>query len=106
MKIISGDLRAANIQINCECCHATYELENREDFYIEWVFKPLKNDTYDSTTKIPEYYIHCPVCKHEVYLGIDSRDYDGKQYGLFNDIIMSRPDWEERYKVSPMKVIR
>lgn len=105
MKIISGNLKDKNIQINCESCHCTYEIESREDFRIHWVLKPLSNGSLDYNTEIPEYSVVCPVCGRDVYIGLDEEDYDDVRIlrNCFNEIIMSRPDWKSRYKVEPRK---
>lgn len=105
MKIISGNLKDKNIQINCECCHCTYEIESREDFRIHWVVKPLSNGGYDFKTEIPEYSVVCPVCGRDIFIGLDEEDYEGVRIlrNCFNEVIMSRPDWKSRYKVEPRK---
>lgn len=102
MKIISGNLKDKNIQINCECCHCTYEIESREDFKIHWVCKPVKV-WCDPNIEIPEYSIVCPVCGRDIYIGLDEEDYEGVRIlrNCFNEVIMSRSDWKSRYKVKP-----
>lgn len=104
MKIISGNLKNKNIQINCECCKCTYELESREDFEIHWVVRPYY-DTYNYNIEIPEYSVVCPQCGYNVYIGLDKNDYEGVNVfrSCFNEIIMSRSDWESRYKIKPRK---
>lgn len=104
MKIISGNLKNKNIQINCECCNCTFELESREDFEIHWVVRPYY-DTYNYNIEIPEYSISCPVCSHNIYIGLNEEDYEGVNImpGCLNKVIMSRPDWKSRYKVKPRK---
>lgn len=104
IKIISGNLKKKNIQINCECCHCTYEIESREDFRIRWVFKPV-GEWYDTSIEIPEYSVVCPVCGRDIFIGLDEEDYEGVRIlrNCFNEIIMSRPDWKSRYKVKPRK---
>lgn len=99
MKIISGNLKGENIQINCECCHCTYEIESREDFTIHWVI----NAAYDWNTELPEYSVVCPICGRNIYIGFDKKDCEGAGIyrNCFNEIIMSRPDWKSRYKVEP-----
>ncbi len=102
MKIISGNLKGENIQFNCNCCNCTYEIESREDFIIRWFFKPLRNGAHDWNTEIPEYSVVCPVCGRDTYIGFDEADYDGRFLpNCYNEIIMSRPDWNSRYKVEP-----
>lgn len=102
MKIISGNLKGENIQINCKCCHCTYEIESREDFSIQWVLKPVK-DWYDTNIEIPAYSVICPQCGVDIFIGLDKEDHEGVGIlrNFFNEIIMSRPDWKSRYKVEP-----
>ena len=104
MKIISGDLKGENIQINCNCCNCTYEIESREDFNIHWILKPLANGNCDCNVEIPEYSIVCPVCGRDIYIGLDKADYyGGFLSNCYNEVIMSRPDWKSRYKVEPRR---
>lgn len=103
MKIISGNLKDKNIQINCECCHCTYEIESREDFDIYWVCRPKADGWFDLDVEIPQYSVNCPVCGHNLFIGLDDEDYEDIKiiHNCFNEIIMSRPDWKSRYKVEP-----
>ena len=102
MKIISGNLKGENIQFNCNCCNCTYELESREDFKINWIVRPYY-DTCDHNIEIPEYSVSCPVCSHNIFIGLDEEDYEGAGIlrNCYNEIIMSRPDWKSRYKTEP-----
>lgn len=104
IKIISGNLKDKNIQMCCKCCNCVYELETRDDFKINWVYKPI-GDRYDHDTMIPEYLIVCPNCGYEAYVGLDKNDYEATNIlsNCFNSIIMSRPDWENRYKIKPRR---
>lgn len=104
IKIISGNLKKKNIQINCQCCNCVYEIESRKDFTIHWVIKPYY-DTYDYNTEIPEYSVVCPVCGYSIHIGLDEEDYEGVNImrNCFNEVIMSRPDWKSRYKIAPRK---
>lgn len=103
MKIISGNLKGENIQINCTCCNCTYEIESREDFRIHWIYKPV-GDWCDYDIQIPEYSVVCPVCGRDIYIGLDKADYDGRFLGnCYNEVITSRPDWKSRYKVEPRR---
>ena len=104
MKIISGNLNGENIQLCCPCCYCTYELESKDDFIIHWIFKP-SGDFCDYFTEIPEYKVKCPVCGHEIYVGIDNNDCNNWKgaSNVFGDIIMNRSDWKNRYKVEPRK---
>ena len=105
IKIISGNLlNEKNIQINCPCCHCTYEIESKDDFRIHWVLKPV-GEWYDTNIEIPEYSVVCPVCGRDIFIGFDKEDYDGVGIlcNCFNEVIMSRPDWKSRYKVEPRK---
>lgn len=78
------------------------KLEGKEDFEVRWVCKPLRNGSYDFKELIPEYTIKCPVCGSTIYLGTDPRDQDAPTAGNgYKDAIMSRDDWESRYKVDP-----
>ena len=106
MKIIAGNLKADNIQIHCEACSCVYELESRDDFDIHWVAKPMPGGWCDFHVEIPEYRIICPVCKYDIYIGIDREDYDREAWfynNRFNELITSRPDWKSRYKSEPRK---
>jgi len=104
MKIISGNLKGENIQVNCDCCNCTYELESRDDFTIHWVLKPV-GDWYDTSVEIPQYSVICPQCGRDIHIGLDEEDYEGVNIirNCFNEVIMSRPDWKSRYKVEPRK---
>lgn len=104
MKIISGNLKAKNIQINCRCCNACYELENQDDFEIrQYVYAPVTRDSW-SCEKIPEYEIKCPVCGYTEYIGLDPLDCGDDFNEVYNrgalaEIIFSRPDWVTKYKI-------
>lgn len=102
IKIISGNLKDKNIQINCECCHCTYEIESRDDFEIHWILKP-HYEFFDYNIEIPEYSVLCPICGNRLFIGLDEADYEGVNiiHNCFNEVIMSRPDWKSRYKVKP-----
>lgn len=104
MRVISGNLKEKNIQINCEYCHCTYEIESREDFKVHWVTKPYY-DTYDYNTEIPEYSVVCPVCDYNIYIGVDEEDCEGVRMfsNCFAKVIMNRPDWTSRYKIKPRR---
>lgn len=104
IKIISGNLKDKNIQMQCRCCNCVYELESRDDFKINWIYKPV-GDWYDYKTMVPEYSVVCPNCGHNVYVGLDENDYEGVNIlqNCFNRIIMGRPDWKSRYKTEPRK---
>ena len=101
MKILSGNLNGEDINVNCSRCNANFSLESRDDFYIHnWVFKPINRyGVYDYSIKIPEYYIKCPVCGYEIYIGLDPRDCEEAIiHNVYADIIFNRKDWVERYK--------
>lgn len=94
MKIISGDLKAKNINMSCRYCNCNFEIEGREDFIVHYIrgFAPYP--------KIPEYSICCPVCGGEVYLGVDKRDVklvdfpgiENTYLNAFMSAISARPD--------------
>ena len=113
MKILSGNLKDKDINFNCKCCNANFILESKDDFCIRWKYKPIHRDgIYDSNIKIPEYSIKCPVCGHEIYIGLDPMDCEedfNKVFirNLYADIIFNRKDWKERYKteVKVMNII-
>ena len=100
IKIISGNLREKNIQVNCQCCNCTYEIESKDDFTIHWILKPV-GEGYDTSVEIPEYSVVCPQCGRDIYIGLDEEDYEGVNImrNCLNEVIMSRPDWKSRYKV-------
>ena len=112
MKILSGNLKGEDIGFTCKCCNANFNLESKDDFYINnWVYKPI--DRYgncDYGIKIPQYTIKCPVCGYVTYIGTDPVDC-GEDYncvlsqGVYADIIFSRKDWNEKYKTDVLKVI-
>lgn len=104
MKILSGNLRDKDINFNCKCCNANFNLESKDDFHIKWINKPI-NRFYvcDSNTKIPEYSVKCPVCGYETYIGLDPIDCgddfnEAMMRGVYANIIFNREDWKERYK--------
>lgn len=106
MKILSGNLKDKDINISCKYCNANFNLESKDDFYINnWIYKPINKDGIcDYNIKIPEYNIKCPVCDNIIYIGIDPLDC-GKDFnkgmirGAYANIIFNRKDWEERYKI-------
>jgi hypothetical protein len=107
MKILAGNLKGENINFQCKCCNAVFDLETKEDFYISnWVFKPI--DRYgkcDFTIKIPEYSIRCPVCGYIGYVGYDPMDLGEEFKNYFfqsacTNIIFTRMDWKTRYKTN------
>lgn len=106
IKIISGNLKDKNIQIHCECCNCVYELETKDDFRINWMYKPFK-DRYDYKTMMPEYSVVCPNCGHNVYIGLDKNDCGDVNFmpNCFNSIIMNRPDWKSRYKTEVRRAV-
>ena len=104
MKILSGNLKDKDINISCKCCNANFNLESKDDFNINWIYKPVNRDgVRDYNIKIPEYSIKCPVCGYKTYIGLDYRDC-GEDFNkvfiqsVYTDIIFNRNDWEERYK--------
>ena len=105
MKILSGNLKDKDINFNCKRCNANFNLESRDDFYIgNWIYKPInRHGICDYNIKIPEYSIKCPVCRYEIYIGIDPMDC-GEDFNkstirnIYGDIIFNRDDWKERYK--------
>lgn len=104
MRILSGNLKDKDINFNCKCCNANFNLESRDDFYIrDWKYKPINRYGFcDRNIKIPEYSIRCPICGYETYIGLDPRDcgedYNNGLVNVYADIIFNRKDWEERYK--------
>lgn len=105
MKILSGNLKDKNINFNCKRCNANFELESRDDFYINnWVYKPVNRYVVsDYNIKIPVYSIKCPVCGYLTYIGVDPADC-GDDYNEtlirngYAEIIFNRDDWKERFK--------
>lgn len=105
MKILSGNLKDKDINFNCKCCNANFNLESKDDFYINnWVYKPISRDGIcDYNIKVPNYSIKCPICGYETHIGLDYRDC-GEDFNkvfiqsVYADIIFNRNDWEERYK--------
>lgn len=104
MKMLAMGLKDKDINFTCECCYANFNLESKDDFCINWKYKPIdRNGICDYNIKIPVYSIKCPVCGHETYVGLDPIDC-GEDYniGLIRsvcaDIIFNRKDWKERYK--------
>ena len=105
MKILSGNLKVKDINFNCKCCNANFNLESKDDFYINnWVYKPINRyGICNYNIKIPEYSVKCPVCGYETYIGVDPMDC-GEDFnmvmirGIYADIIFNRKDWKERYK--------
>lgn len=112
MKILFGNLKDKNINISCKYCNANFNLESKDDFYINWVYKPINRyGTCDYNIKIPEYSIKCPVCGYETYVGIDpidcGEDFNrGMIRGAYADVIFNRKDWKERYKTEVKKIDR
>lgn len=105
MKILSGNLNGKNIDCCCRCCHASFNLESREDFLIGWHYKPLdKYLNYDFKTMIPCYHVKCPVCGNITYIGFDYRDYDEATINAYGDVIFNRDDWEDRYRYSERQI--
>ena len=107
MKILSGNLNNKDINFNCKCCNASFNLESKDDFHIgNWVYKPISRDgIYDYNIKIPEYSVKCPICGYETYIGTDpidcGEDFNiGMLRGVYADIIFNRKDWVERYKTA------
>ena len=111
MKILSGNLNNKDINFNCGCCNANFNLESRDDFYIrDWKYKPINRDgIYDYNIKIPEYSVKCPVCGYETYIGLDPTDC-GEDFnkalirGVYADVIFNRNDWKARYKTEVVKI--
>ena len=104
MKILSGNLKDKDINLNCKCCNANFSLESKDDLCIRsWKYQPTTGISHNYNILIPEYSIICPVCGHEIYIGLDPRDY-GEDFNaaffrnLYADIIFNRKDWVERYK--------
>lgn len=105
MKILSGNLKDKNINFNCKRCNANFELESRDDFYINnWIYKPVNRYAVsDYNIKIPVYSIKCPVCGYSTYIGVDPADC-GDDYNeallrnCYAEIIFNRDDWKERFK--------
>lgn len=105
MKILSMNLNGEDINFSCPHCCASFDLESKDDFYInKWIFKPINRfGVCDYNIQIPEYNIKCPVCGYETYIGLDPRDC-GEDFnkallqGIYAEIIFNRKDWEERYK--------
>lgn len=109
MKILSGNLRDKDINFNCGCCNANFNLETRDDFCIRnWKYKPINRDGIcDYNIRIPEYSIICPVCGYETYIGLDPMDCGedfNKVLNVYADIIFNRKDWEERYKTEVKQI--
>lgn len=105
MKILFGNLNDKDINFNCKCCNASFNLESKDDFYIgNWTYKPISRyGAYDFNIKIPEYSIKCPVCGFVTYIGTDPMDCGedfnvGMLRGVYANIIFNRKDWKERYK--------
>lgn len=92
--------------MQCKCCNCVYEIETRDDFKINWGYKPV-GDRYDYNILIPEYSIVCPNCGYDQYIGFDKDDYEGinSLENCFNRIIMNRSDWKSRYKIEPRRRI-
>lgn len=110
MKILSGNLKDKDINLNCTCCNANFILESKDDFCINsWVYKPINRDGIcDYNIKIPQYSIKCPVCGYETYIGLDPMDCGddfnkSRIRGIYADIIFNRKDWKERYKTEVKK---
>ena len=104
MKILSGNLKDKDINFDCICCRANFNLESKDDFHIHWIYKPMsRNGIYDHNIKIPEYSIRCPVCGYKTYIGTDPADCGedfnkGMLRGAYANVIFNRNDWKERYK--------
>ena len=102
MKIISS-ATMNNIRITCRCCDCVYEIESKDDFNILYVYKPTENGFVDYSVKIPEYFVACPDCGAEAYIGLDPHD---TEYTIPNAIcyaITNRSDWKERYSVEAIR---
>ena len=104
MKILVMGLKDKDINFTCECCYANFNLESKDDFCINWRYKPIdRHGICDYNIKIPVYSIKCPVCGHETYVGLDPIDC-GEDFSIwltqsvYADIIFNRKDWKERYK--------
>lgn len=103
MKIISS-AKFDNIRITCKCCGCVFELETRDDFGVNYVLRPKEDGFVDYSIKIPEYRIKCPDCGREVYIGLDPHDTKYTMPNALCEVVTSRVDWEEKYKIEPIKV--
>ena len=57
--------------------------------------------------KVPEYNLVCPNCGHNEDLGFDSDDLKGTDnenlFCLWIPLLKKREDWNERYRVEPIR---
>lgn len=103
MKIISSAAMNNNIRITCRCCGCVYEIESKNDFNIHYVYKPIEDGFVDYSIKIPEYFVACPDCGAEVYIGLDPRDTEYTTPNALCYAVTNRSDWKERYSVEAIR---
>lgn len=93
IKIIKSGLTAKDgIYFHCKYCSCEFLIENKNDWIIEWLKDPV------DMKKHIEYYIRCPECQGEHYIGQNPNKCG---YNLISPyhIMFDRDDWEERYEV-------